>query len=168
MSRVNGDERDKQRAEAAHGAGAPAGPQVSAWLRALAERAEADPAFAAQLLAAAQQSGLAEAGQPSAPAPTKKGARGRGSARAAATPAGAADEPQPTPDPFAIYRTQGEAGLRAALDELPLPTLRAIVRERRLDPARISARWTTRERVIALIVDQVKARAHHGHAFERV
>ncbi|HEY8322936.1 MAG TPA: hypothetical protein VIG77_00485 [Ktedonobacterales bacterium] len=49
-----------------------------------------------------------------------------------------------------------------------LPTLRAIVRERRLDPARISARWTARERVISLIVDQVKARANHGQAFRRV
>jgi hypothetical protein len=59
-------------------------------------------------------------------------------------------------------------GLRAALSALQLPALRVIVRERRLDPARISARWTARERVISLIVDQVKARANHGHAFERV
>lgn len=150
---------------------APAAPQVSAWLRALAEHAEADPAFAAQLLAAVRESGLAGASDAAAssqqrtPAkPAKKAARPRGAARAT-TPSDATQAP---PDPFSVYRAQGEAGLRATLDGLDLATLRAIVRERRLDPARISARWTTRERVISLIVDQVKARANHGHAFERV
>ncbi len=135
---------------------------LSAWLRALAKRAESDAAFAAQMLDAARESGLAGAlggvtSQPTAPRPST---RSRKSAPAApATPA---------PDPFAIFRAQGVEGLRAALGALDLSTLRAIVRERRLDPARISARWTARERVISLIVDQVKARANHGQAFRRV
>jgi hypothetical protein len=38
------------------------------------------------------------------------------------------------PDPFALARRKGEAGLRAALEELRLGTLRAIVREHKLDP----------------------------------
>ncbi len=61
-----------------------------------------------------------------------------------------------------------EVALRRALDGLELQELRAVVRAQRLDPARVSSRWTARERVIALIVDQVKARLHHGRAFERV
>ncbi|HET9109943.1 MAG TPA: hypothetical protein VFN78_03865 [Ktedonobacterales bacterium] len=140
---------------------------VSVWLRALAKRAEGDSAFAAQLLATLRESGLASAltGEaPSASAPRARTAR----TRALTRPVEAASETTAPPDPFALFRSQGEDGLRAALDGMELATLRAIVRERRLDPARISARWTTRERVIALIVDQVKARANHGHAFGRV
>ena len=38
------------------------------------------------------------------------------------------------PDPFALRARLGERGLRAALDELRLGTLRAIVREHKLDP----------------------------------
>ena len=132
---------------------------LSAWLRALAKRAESDAAFAAQMLDAARESGLTGAlgdvtSQPTAPRPSTRSRKS-----APATPA---------PDPFAIFRAQGVEGLRAALGALDLSTLRAIVRERRLDPARISARWTARERVISLIVDQVKARANHGQAFRRV
>jgi hypothetical protein len=163
------DRRDESRSDDA--ANAQAGAAVSAWLRALATRAETDAAFAAQMLAAARESGLtgalptdtAGANSQSSPAPTR-GARTRNAARATAPSA----QPPPPPDPFGIYRAQGEAGLRAILEGLELATLRVIVRERRLDPARISARWTARERVIALIVDQVRARAQHGHAFERV
>ncbi len=146
------------------------GAAVGAWLRALATRADADPTFAAQMLAALRESGMASAltnDQRRAP----RGARTRGSARSAdrsadrsATPSAAATPP----DPFSVYRAQGEERLRASLTELDLATLRAIVRSHRLDPARISARWTTRERVIALIVDQVRARANHGRAFERI
>jgi hypothetical protein len=39
------------------------------------------------------------------------------------------------PDPFALREQLGEDGLRAALADLRLGTLRAIVREHRLDPA---------------------------------
>lgn len=39
------------------------------------------------------------------------------------------------PDPFALREELGEDGLRAALADLRLGTLRAIVREHRLDPA---------------------------------
>ncbi len=140
---------------------------VSAWLRALATRAEADSAFAAHMMASLRESGLASAlsGEThAASAPRPRGGRGRSLTR----PVDAASETIALPDPFAVYRAQGEDGLRATLDALELATLRAIGRERRLDPARISARWTARERVIGLIVDQVKARANHGHAFGRV
>ena len=39
------------------------------------------------------------------------------------------------PDPFVLYAEKGEQGLRAALAELRMGSLRAIVREHRLDPA---------------------------------
>lgn len=141
---------------------------VGAFLRALAQRAEADPALAAHLLAALDESGLARAltGQPPVQREAASGARG---SRARVAPrATAATGDEPPPDPFSVYRTQGEERLRATLETLELATLRAIVRTHRLDPARISARWTTRERVISLIVDQVRARANHGRAFERI
>ena len=92
----------------------------------------------------------------------------RAGANAPAGSAPAEATPQPAPDPFAVMRAQGEAGLRATLDALDLDALRQIVRAHRLDPARISARWANRERVIALIVDQTRARLNHGRAFERV
>lgn len=156
MSHDERSERDTADGQPAGGAAA----TLSAWLRALAKRAESDAAFAAQMLDAARESGLTGALDGASPPTT----RGRKAAPTPPTPAPAA----PAPDPFAIYRAQGVEGLRAALDALDLPALRAIVRERRLDPARISARWTARERVINLIVDQVKARANHGQAFRRV
>ncbi|MGH2504479.1 MAG: hypothetical protein ACRDID_18385, partial [Ktedonobacterales bacterium] len=118
----------------------------------------------------ARESGLSGALDSAAPQqPPQPAARPTTRSRKA-TPATPAPAPAtaPTPDPFAVYRAQGVEGLRAMLDALDLPTLRAIVRERRLDPARISARWTARERVISLIIDQVKARANHGQAFRRV
>jgi len=71
-------------------------------------------------------------------------------------------------DPFALWRTQGEDALRDALNGLDLAALRALVRTHRLDPARVASRWTARDRVIALIMTQVKARLNHGRAFERV
>lgn len=139
------------------------GATVSAWLRALAARAETDPAFAAQLAAALAESGLDAR-------PTRATSRGKSSraGKGHRAPAPATLEPPAPPDPFSVYRAQAEAGLRATLEALDLVTLRAIVRTHRLDPARISARWTARDRVINLIVEQVRARANHGRAFERI
>ena len=60
--------------------------------------------------------------------------------------------------PFAVLRESGEPGLQQALAALDLASLKAIVRAYRLDPARISARWTAPERIIELIVEQAQAR----------
>ncbi len=143
-----------------------AGSAVAAFLRALAQRADADPAFAAQVRAALDESGLAS-GLASGQADERPRQGNKRASRPAAAAASAPATESP-PDPFTIYRTQGEERLRVTLDGLELATLRAIVRAHRLDPARISARWAARERVIALIVDQVKARVNHGRAFERI
>ncbi|HET8906445.1 MAG TPA: hypothetical protein VFN11_05720 [Ktedonobacterales bacterium] len=127
-------------------------------LRELAERAERDPAFGAQVAAAVRASGLLDVVQtPEAP-----------QAKSVATPKHTRADISEIPDPFHLFRQHGDAGLRARLEQLDIAALRQIVRAHRLDPARISARWTNRDRVVALIVDQVRARSNHGRAFERV
>jgi hypothetical protein len=134
---------------------------IAAFLRALAARAERDADFAASLAAAMAESGLLARG-PATPA--------RATARAGAARREAESSAQATPtvDPFAALRQGGEAELRAALAPLGLAMLHDLVRTHRLDPARISARWSSRERLTQLIVTQVRARADHGKAFARV
>ena len=128
-------------------------------LRELAERAERDPAFGQQIAEAVRASGLLSGEQT-----TKKqtATRKRASAKRSPTTLGE------LPDPFQVLRQHGEDGLRARLSQLDLASLRQIVRTHRLDPARISARWTATDRVITLIVEQVRARVNHGRAFERI
>lgn len=140
---------------------------VATFLRALAARAERDPLFARQVAEALRDSGLQ-----SPPVSTPARSRRRGDRQAGAesdaprvaTPAVAG----PLPDPFLVLRAEGEEGLRRRLAELEVPALRQVVRVHRLDPARISARWTNRERLVTLIVQQARARADHGKAFSRV
>lgn len=133
-------------------------------LRDLAERAERDPAFGVQLAEAVRSSGLLDATSPqplpSASASTRK--------KSANTAKRATVTTADLPDPFQVFRTRGDDALRAQLAHLDIASLRQIVRAHRLDPARISARWTATDRVISLIVDQVRARANHGRAFEHI
>lgn len=118
-------------------------------LRAVAAQIEADPALAAQLMNTS-----AKKVEPDAPVETAQ--------RTTRTVV------EPPIDPFAVLRESGEPGLQQALATLDLAALKAIVRAYRLDPARISARWTAPERIIELIVEQAQARLNHGRAFERV
>lgn len=128
-------------------------------LRELAERAERDPAFGGQLADAIRASGLLDVAQPPPPA-RKKASKSAKHAPVAASGG--------LPDPFQVLRQNGEDVLRAQLSQLDIASLRQIVRAHRLDPARISARWTATDRVITLIVEQVRARANLGRAFERI
>jgi hypothetical protein len=142
---------------------------LAAFLRNLAARAEVDPAFAAQLDMALRESGLldrplAAAEVADAPEWKRSGSRPRTVTRDAWQQFAGSEQP----DPFALLRDRGEAGLRASLDTLDLQALRTLVRVHRLDPARISARWTARDRVVNLIVAQVRARADLGKAFSHV
>ena len=132
---------------------------IAAFLRGLAEHAERDARFASVVRHLLLESGLL------ATADLDEGNRARKRKRPAS--GGAAPEAA-TVDPFPVLREGGEAALRARLDTLDLVALRQIVRAHRLDPARISARWTARERVVSLIVEQTRARANHGKAFTRV
>lgn len=155
-------------AEVEHGASDESA-AVGTFLRRLAERAERDPGFAAQVGTALRESGLL-AHIAGAGGGVARGKKPRTTPSAAhANDASEASAPAAAPpDPFVLLREQGEAGLRSTLEALDLQTLRALVRTSRLDPARISARWNARERVIALIVSQVLARANHGKAFSHV
>lgn len=145
---------------------------VAAFLRGLAERVEGDAAFGREVAALLAESGLlADTARRPGKAREGKARQPESGARTAtmvARSASGASEDAAPPDPFALLREQGEDGLRAALARLELGVLRQVVRQHRLDPARISARWTTRERVVDLIVTQVRARSDHGRAFARV
>jgi hypothetical protein len=118
-------------------------------LRTVASRIEADPALATRLMSGA----VSKAGSAEAPQATSRPAR---------------EVVAPPLDPFAMLKQSGERGLQEALVALDMASLKAIVRAYRLDPARISARWTAPERIIELIVEQAQARLNHGRAFERV
>jgi hypothetical protein len=138
---------------------------VAAFLRGLAARVEADTAFGRHVAAALCESGLL-AENAAEPSPQLGDGRER-------RPAGAPSDADGTtaaalPDPFAVWKAGGEDGLRAALDELNLADLRRIVRTHRLDPARISARWAVRERLVELVISQVRARMDYGKAFSHV
>lgn len=63
------------------------------------------------------------------------------------------------PDPFALYQKLGADGLRAALDELRLGSLRAILREHRLDPKGALTRQNDAAKLRAVIL----AAATKGH-----
>jgi hypothetical protein len=129
---------------------------VGSFLRGLASRVEHDPALAAQIQSALEESGLLERREAAGERKGKK----KAPAKSTAMPA--------PPDPFRILREHGETELREALENVDIDSLHAIVRTYRLDPARISARWTRRERVTQLIVTQVIAQASYGRAFSRV
>jgi hypothetical protein len=62
-------------------------------------------------------------------------------------------------DPFAVRAASGEAGLRTALAELRLGSLRAIVREHRLDPDGTAVRGNDAQRLRALILERSAKRA---------
>jgi hypothetical protein len=135
---------------------------IGSFLRGLASRVESDAALALQIQSALEESGLLERRESSG---GQKGKRTR--VKNLALPVAAAPVAAP-PDPFRVLREHGEKELRETLEKVDIDHLHAIVRTYRLDPARISARWTRRERVIELIVTQVLAQAAHGRAFSRV
>ncbi len=140
--------------------------RIAAFFQSLSARAERDPQLAAILAACLEESGLiavAAARNAEAERAATRQTRRRASARTNTNEA----RPE-TLDPFSVWRAQGEEALRRALEEMGLQELRIVVRAHRLDPARVSSRWTARDRVIALILEQVKARLNHGRAFERV
>jgi len=73
---------------------------------------------------------------------------------------------QPPPeDPFEMYRTKGEEGFKSWLETLDVATLKAMVRQHRLDPSRLSDKWKTKERFVSLIVERVPARLKQGDVF---
>ena len=112
-------------------------------LRAMAAELERDPALARRV-AGAMRAPLSGGSPPLSEPEISAGAAGDapaqpirrvGKAFKPKLVTGAAPALGPgVPDPFALREQLGEDGLRAALADLRLGTLRAIVREHRLDP----------------------------------
>jgi len=71
----------------------------------------------------------------------------------------------PALDPFETYKQQGAEKLQSWLNELSLQELRAIVRQQRFDPSRLSDKWKTKERFIQLILERVVSRSKQGDSF---
>lgn len=70
----------------------------------------------------------------------------------------------PSLDPFSVY-DDGESELRRALTCLGLEELKDIVAAYGMDRARLAMRWKTESRLVDLVVDTVKIRAHKGDVF---
>ncbi|MFZ2526863.1 MAG: hypothetical protein WAX14_04290, partial [Rhodococcus sp. (in: high G+C Gram-positive bacteria)] len=68
-------------------------------------------------------------------------------------------------DPFAVYRADGEDGLRARLAPLDLEQLKDIVAEHNMDYDRLAMRWRTASKLHDRIVERVRAASTKGDAF---
>ncbi len=68
-------------------------------------------------------------------------------------------------DPFKIYYEKGGVGLMASLQDMEINTLKSILSEYGLDPARTYTRWRKHERLSSLIVERVKALSTKGNVF---
>lgn len=127
-------------------------------LRAVAAELERDPALARRVADAITESAsetpaAAAPLSPSVelePAPKKRGVNQ--SFRPRLVTGASPELGSGIPDPFALAKRKGEAGLRAALDELRLGTLRAIVREHKLDPEGKLSRLNDAEKLREVIL----------------
>ena len=121
-------------------------------LRAFAGELERDPQLATRVTEAMRAETPAPAHGPAAPKaePTaKKPAR---AFRPRVIEGARPDLGPGIPDPFALRARLGEAGLAAALDERRIGSLRAIVREYKLDPTGRALKETDAERLRKLIL----------------
>jgi len=125
-------------------------------LRAVATELERDPQLAARVAAAMAPEPRAAVAEGEQPARHRRG----GKPFQPRIITGAAPElGMGIPDPFALRTRLGERGLRAALDELRLGTLRAIVREHKLDPKGRLKGQTDEQKLRELILAATKAKA---------
>ena len=67
-------------------------------------------------------------------------------------------------DPFAVY-DNSEQELRQSLEKLELDSLKDIVAAFGMDRSKLAMRWKIEGRLVDLIVDTVKTRAHKGDVF---
>lgn len=129
-------------------------------LRAVAAELERDPALARRVAQTITEPATEPAKPPTAteepetePTPRKRGVNQ--SFRPRLVTGTSPELGSGIPDPFALARRKGEAGLRAALEELRLGSLRAIVREHKLDPggklARLNEAEKLREAILAAV-----------------
>lgn len=141
-------------------------------LRAVAAELERDPDLARRVARAAAEPPSQSPGAPSAsqtpvapasvpepvPEATAKGKRAARTFQPRLVTGLSPDLGQGVIDPFALYATRSEDGLRAALDELRLGSLRAIIREHHLDPSGKLAQQNDAEKLRAAILSAAKKR----------
>ncbi|MGE5827575.1 MAG: hypothetical protein ACM30G_04325, partial [Micromonosporaceae bacterium] len=83
----------------------------------------------------------------------------------APVPSKARRRPQAAFDPLSVYVDGGEASLRERLATLDAEQLGDIVAYHGMDPARVTRRWTDRDRLTGWIVARSHDRATKGNAF---
>jgi hypothetical protein len=119
-------------------------------LRAIAGELERDPQLAKRVTEAMRAEPVASSPTTrDADAPAKKPAR---PFRPRVIEGARPDLGPGVPDPFALRARLGEKGLAATLDELRIGSLRAIVREYKLDPSGKALKETDAERLRKLIL----------------
>lgn len=167
-------ERNGQATLATEQRGAPAGgafaPETLArTLRAVAAELERDPELARRVARAVGQPHAQAPDAPSsaatmdaaAEAPEQQEAKGKRAARTfrpRLVTGMSPDLGQGVVDPFALYASRGEDGLRAALNELRLGSLRAIIREHQIDPSGKLAQQNDAEKLRGAILAAAKKR----------
>ena len=70
-------------------------------------------------------------------------------------------------DPFRILSEEGPDALKARLSRLTQRELKVLIQDNRLDPSRLSAKWTDREKLVELAFDRLMSRSKHGSVFLR-
>jgi hypothetical protein len=119
-------------------------------LRAIAGELERDPNLAKRVTEAMRAE--TPASVPAAPEPEPTAKKPARAFRPRVIEGAPPDLGPGVPDPFALRARLGETGLAAALDELRIGSLRAIVREYRLDPTGKALNGTDAERLRKLIL----------------
>ena len=68
-------------------------------------------------------------------------------------------------DPFKLFESDGESGLRAALGVLDIERLKDVVSEYDMDRSKLALKWRSAERLVDRIVETVIARNRKGDVF---
>jgi hypothetical protein len=121
-------------------------------LRAFAGELERDPQLARRVTEAMRAETPAPVNDPAAPKAEPTAKKPTRTFRPRVIEGARPDLGPGVPDPFALRARLGETGLAATLDELRIGSLRAIVREYKLDPTGRALKETDAERLRKLIL----------------
>jgi hypothetical protein len=69
------------------------------------------------------------------------------------------------PDLYAEHAARGEADLLVWLRDLPVSTLRSLIRTNDFDPMHRTSKWREAEKLATFIVDSLRSRMTRGSAF---
>ncbi len=71
-------------------------------------------------------------------------------------------------DPFEVLRHGNEGELRARLESLEIPGLKALITQHGLDTTRLAQKWRDKERLVTFILERIRARSEKGDVFNTV